>query len=217
MTTIAIIGTGNVGGALGAAATKAGYAVVYAAQDAARTQAVAAANGGTAAPSVREAAAGADIVVLAVPYGATPAVVAQIAPVVAGKIVIDATNPLKTDYSGLATEGGPSGAEGIAATLPDAKVVKAFNTLFAGNTANPDAHGTQLDHLFATDDDAAKDAVCGLSTAIGFRPIHVGPLAAARELEAMAWLNIRLQMLTGGAWNTAYALVAPPAGSLTAS
>ena len=217
MTTIAIIGTGNVGGALGAAAAKAGYSVVYAAQDAAKTQAVAAANGGTAATSAREAAAGAGIIVLAVPYGATPAVIAEIAPVVAGKVIIDATNPLKADYSGLATEGGPSGAEGIAAALPGALVVKAFNTLFAGNTANPGAHGTQLDHLFATDDDAARDAVCGLSTAIGFRPIHVGPLAAARELEAMAWLNIRLQMLTGGAWNTAYALVAPPAASLTAA
>ena len=217
MTTIAIIGTGNVGGALGAAAAKAGYDVVYAAQDATKTQAVATANGGTAAASVRDAAAGADIVVLAVPYGATPAVVAEIAPVVAGKVVIDATNPLKADYSGLATEGGPSGAEGIAAALPGTKVVKAFNTLFAGNTANPGALGTQLDHLFATDDDDAKDAVCGLSSAIGFRPIHVGPLAAARELEAMAWLNIRLQLLTNGAWNTAYALVAPPAASLTAA
>jgi predicted dinucleotide-binding enzyme len=217
MTTIAIIGTGNVGGALGAAAARAGYTVVYAAQDAAKTRAVAEANGGTAAASLREAAAGADIIVLAVPYGATHEVAAEIAPVVAGKVVIDATNPLKADYSGLATEGGPSGAEGIAAALPGAKVVKGFNTLFAGNTANPDAHGTQLDHLFATDDDEAKDAVCGLSTAIGFRPIHVGPLAAARELEAMAWLNIRLQLLSGGAWNTAYALVAPPAASLTAA
>ena len=80
--------------------------------------------------------------------------------------------------------------------LPDAKVVKAFNTLFATNTANPAAHGTQLDSLFATDDEAAKDAVCGLSGSIGFRPVHVGPLAASRELEAMAWLNIRMQMLT---------------------
>jgi predicted dinucleotide-binding enzyme len=166
---------------------------------------------------VRDAVAAAGIVVLAVPYDAIPAVVAEIGPVVAGKVVIDPTNPLKPDYSGLATEGGPSGAELLAAALPGAAVVKGFNTLFAGNTANPAVHGTQLDHLFATDDEAAKDAVQSLSTAIGFRPIHVGPLAAARELEAMAWLNIRLQMLTGGTWNTAYALVAPPAASLLAA
>ena len=217
MTTIAIIGTGNVGGAIGTAAARAGYDVVYAARDAAKAGTVAEANGGTAVTSARAAVTLADIVVLAVPYGAIGDVTAEIAPVIAGKVVIDPTNPLKPDYSGLVTEGGPSGAEGIAAALPDARVVKAFNTLFAGNTANPDAHGARLDHLFATDDDAARDAVWGLSTAIGFRPIHVGPLAAARELEAMTWLNIRLQLLGDGAWNTAYALVAPPAASLAAA
>jgi predicted dinucleotide-binding enzyme len=87
--------------------------------------------------------------------------------------------------------------------------------VFAGNTAHPDALGYQLDSLFATDDEAAKDAVCGLSSSIGFRPIHVGPLAASRELEAMAWLNIRLQMISNGNWNTAFALVSPPADALT--
>ena len=93
--------------------------------------------------------------------------------------------------------------------------MKAFNTLFAGNTANPDALGFQLDSLFATDDDAAKDAICGLSSSIGFRPIHVGPLTASRELEAMAWLNIRLQLISNGNWNTAFALVSPPEAALT--
>jgi predicted dinucleotide-binding enzyme len=72
-----------------------------------------------------------------------------------------------------------------------------------------------LPAILATDDDAAKDAVCGLSSSIGFRPIHVGPLAASRELEAMAWLNIRLQMISNGNWNTAFALVSPPADALT--
>jgi 8-hydroxy-5-deazaflavin:NADPH oxidoreductase len=216
MTTIAIIGTGNVGGALGTAAAKAGYDVVYAARDAARTRAVAEANGGTAVASAREAVSAADIVVLAIPYAAIPGVAGEIAPVVAGKVVIDPTNPLKADHSGLATEGGPSGAEGVAVALPGARVVKGFNTVFAGNTADPTALGTRLDHLFATDDDVAKEAIGGLSSAIGFRPIHVGPLSAARELEAMAWLNIRLQMLNGGAWNTAYALLAPPPAALTA-
>ena len=57
--------------------------------------------------------------------------------------------------------------------------------------------------------------MCGLCASIGFRPIHVGPLAASRELEAMAWLNIRIQMLSGGNWNTAFALVVPPEAALT--
>jgi predicted dinucleotide-binding enzyme len=215
MTRIAIIGTGNVGSAVGAGAAKAGYDVVFAGQDADRTESVAEDAGASAATSPREAVAGADIVVLAVPYDAVGDVAREIGPVAEGKIVIDPTNPLKADYSGLATDPGTSGAETIAALLPDAKVVKAFNTLFATNTANPAGHGTQLDSLFATDDEAAKDAVCGLSGSIGFRPVHVGPLAAARELEAMAWLNIRMQMLTGGSWNTAFVMVDPPEAALT--
>src|SRR5690349_18587280 len=162
MTTIAVIGTGNVGNALGTAAVKAGYDVVFAGQDAAKTRAVAEAAGATAA-TTREAAAVANIVVLAVPYTAFADVAEEIKPVVDGKVVIDPSNPLKPDYSGLALS-DTSGAEELAQLLPNAKVVKAFNTLFAGNTAHPDALGYQLDSLFATDDEAAKDAVCGLSS-----------------------------------------------------
>ena len=215
MTRIAIIGTGNVGSAVGSGAAKAGYDVVFAGQDADKAESVAEDAGASAATTPREAVAAADIVVLAVPYDAVADVAREIAPVAGGKIVIDPTNPLKSDYSGLATDPGTSGAETIAALLPDARVVKAFNTLFAGNTANPQALGFQLDSLFATDDEAAKDAICGLSGSIGFRPVHVGPLAAARELEAMAWLNIRMQMLTGGSWNTAFVMVDPPEAALT--
>jgi 8-hydroxy-5-deazaflavin:NADPH oxidoreductase len=214
MTTIAVIGTGNVGGALGSAAAKAGYDVVFAGQDAAKTREVAEAAGATAAATPREAAAVAHIIVLAIPYSAFPAVAAEIAPVADDKIVIDPSNPLKPDYSGLALSDS-SGAEELARLLPRAKVVKAFNTLFAGNTANPQGLGLQLDSLFATDDETAKDAVCGLSSSIGFRPIHVGPLTASRELEAMALLNIRLQMVSNGNWNTAFALVSPPEAALT--
>ena len=214
MTTIAVIGTGNVGGALGTAAAKAGYDVVFAGQDTSKTREVAEAAGATAAATPREAAAVADIIVLAVPYTAFAAVAAEIAPVADDKIVIDPSNPIKADYSGLALSDS-SGAEELSRLLPRSKVVKAFNTLFAGNTANPQALGFQLDSLFATDDEAAKDAVCGLSSSIGFRPIHIGPLAASRELEAMAWLNIRLQMVSNGNWNTAFALVSPPEAALT--
>lgn len=215
MTRIAVIGTGNVGGAIGAAAAKAGYEVVFASQHADKAREVAASAGAAAAPTAREAAKDADIIVLAVPYTSIAAVAADIAPVAAGKVVIDPTNPLKPDFSGLAVGSDTSAAEEIARLLPESRVVKAFNTVFAGNTANPRALGYQLDSLFATDDDTARDAVWGMSSSIGFRPIHVGPLAASRELEAMAWLNIRLQLLTNGSWNTAYALVSPPEAALT--
>jgi 8-hydroxy-5-deazaflavin:NADPH oxidoreductase len=213
---IAIIGTGNVGSALGSSLASAGHRVVFAGQDAVKAEGVATSAGASAAGTAAEAAAGADVVVLAVPFGAVAAVAAEIAPAVAGKVVVDTTNPLTPDYSGLATEGGPSGAELLGALLPGARVVKAFNTLFAGNQGNPDAHGATLDVLFATDDEDARRTVAEMASSIGFRPVWVGPLAAARELESLAWLNIRLQLVTGGSWQTAYVLVAAPEGALAA-
>ncbi len=213
---VAIIGTGNVGRALGGSIAATGHEVAYAALDAERARQVAGDVGAQVAPDPAAAAAGADVVVLAVPYGSVEAVAAEIAGAAAGKVVIDATNPLKPDYSGLATEGGPSGAERIAALLPGASVVKAFNTVFAGIQGNPLTLGTTVDALLATDDDAAATTVAELAASIGFRPVRVGPLSAARELEAMAWLNIRLQLLNGGSWQTAYVLVSPPESSLAA-
>lgn len=213
---IAIIGTGNVGSALGGSLVRAGHSVTFAARDAARVAAVAANMGGSVAASPAVAAAGADVIVLAVPYGAAAGVAAEIAGDAAGKVVVDTTNPVKPDYSGLATGEGPSGAELIAGALPGASVVKALNTLFAGNQGNPDAHGTTLDALYATDDEAAGGTFAALASSIGFRPVKVGPLAAARELEALAWLNIRLQLLASGSWQTAYVLVAPPESAIAA-
>jgi NADPH-dependent F420 reductase len=206
---IAIIGTGNVGSALGATLVKAGHEVVLAARDTARTRDAASATGATAAASLAEAVDNVDVIVLAVPFSATREVAKELAPLAAGKIVIDATNPLKPDYSGLATV-DPSGAELLASTLPGARVAKAFNTLFAGLQADPAALGQRLDVLIATDDPSARDTVALLATSAGFRPVAVGPLAAARELEALAWLNIRLQISSQGSWNTAVTLVAPP-------
>jgi predicted dinucleotide-binding enzyme len=188
---------------------------VFAARDGAHAAEVAAAAGARSA-TVVDAAAAADVVVLAVPYGAIGAVARELAPVVAGKVVIDVTNPLAPDASGLATGDGPSAAEQLARILPEAVVVKAFNTLFAGIQGNPEVHGTTLDALFATDDDAAAATVGELAASIGFRPVRVGPLAAARELESLAWLNIRLQLLSQGSWQTAYLLVAPPATAVAA-
>lgn len=191
---IGIIGKGNVGKALGGAFGKAGHAITYTGRDGGHVAQVAAA----------------DIVVFAVPYAAVEGIAREITGASAGKVVIDATNPVKADFSGLATEGGPSGAERLAALLPGARVVKAFNTLFARVQGNPDAHGQQLDALYATDDEPAGRTLAALATEIGFRPVLVGPLAAARELESLAWLNIRLQVLHKGSWQSSYVLVGAP-------
>ena len=135
---IAIIGTGNVGSALGGPAPRRPATTSCSPPTTPpRPRPWRPPPAPPPPPRAREAVAGADIVVLAVPYGAVAAVAAEIAPVAAGKIVIDPTNPLKADYSGLATGGGTSGAEQLARLLPGRKVVKAFNTVFAGNAAQP--------------------------------------------------------------------------------
>ena len=213
---IAVIGTGNVGSALGGSLARAGHDVTFAARDAAKAARIAEAAGGRSAQDPATAAADADVVVLAVPFTTIPAIAGELAPVVAGKVVIDPTNPLTPDYSGLSTAGGPSGAERLAALLPGAHVVKAFNTLFATVQADPTTLGTTVDALIAADDEGAAQTVEALASSIGFRPVTVGPLAAARELESLAFLNIRLQLIAGGAWQTSVVLVAPPEAALAA-
>ncbi len=212
---IAIIGTGNVGSSLGRSFIRAGHDVTFAARDTAKTSQLAAELGASWASPV-DAAAAADVVLLAVPYVEAEAVVRDLGSAIAGKVVIDATNPLKADYSGLATEGGPSGAERLAAVAPTASFVKAFNTLFASVQADPTTHGQTVDALLAGDDEAAKSVVAALIRSIGLRPVDVGALAGARELEAMAWLNIALQMRTGGAWNSTFVLVGAPDRAIAA-
>ena len=213
---IAIIGTGNVGTALGTSLVRAGHTVTLTGQDAAKAIAAAALIGAQARASLASAVEAAEVVVLAVPYTSVEAVAADIAPFVSGKVVIDATNPLKADYSGLATEGGPSGAERIAALLPTSRVVKAFNTVFASIQGNPDTHGQIVDGLFAGDDVAAKAVVASLIKSIGLRPVDAGSISGARELEALAWLNISLQMRTGGSWNSSFVLVGAPDRAIAA-
>lgn len=213
---IAVIGTGNVGKAIGGSLVRAGHQVTFAARDADKTRQVASEVGASAAVSAADAARDADVIILAVPYTAAEQVAAELDGQAAGKVVIDATNPIKADYSGLATESGGSGAERFAQLLGGALVAKAFNTLLAGLQADPTTHGTRLDALYATDDPAARAAVIALASSIGLRPVSVGPLAAARELEALAWLNIRLQMITGGDWRSTFVLVGAPAGATAA-
>jgi len=199
---IAIIGAGNVGRALGTSMTRAGHHVTFAASRPERARQAAAEIGTAAAESSAEAVRGADLVVLAVPYGAVDAVAREIAAAAAGKVLIDVTNPLTPDYSGLAVE-GTSAAEEIQRRLPDAKVVKAFNTLFASNQVAP---RKDLQALVASDDDAARQQVLDLAGSMGFSPLAVGPLKAARTLEAMAFLNIGLNVANGWGWTSAWAL-----------
>lgn len=207
---IAIIGSGNVGSAIARAATGAGHDVVVADRSPDGLVAVTEQAPVQTATSNRAAVAGADAVVLAVPFDAVEAVAVELGDELAGKIVIDVTNPLAPNLSGLLTD-ATSAAELVQRAAPNARVVKAFNTVLAANQAEGAVDGVQLDGFVAGDDDDAKQAVLDLLSQIGFRPIDVGPLSAARYLEGMAFLNISLNARNGWAWGTGWKLVGPTA------
>lgn len=201
---VAIIGAGNVGKALGTAMTRAGHEVTLAANSPETARTAAREIGAGAADSAADAVKDAGIVILAMPYQAGSQVAAEIAAHVAGRTIIDVTNPLKPDYSGLATN--TSAAEEFQHLLPDAHVVKAFNTIFAAHQADASAAGGRIDGYVAGDDPEAKRQVLSLVESIGLNPLDVGPLAASRYLEGMAFLNIGLNAANGWAWTSAWHL-----------
>ena len=200
---VAIIGAGNVGTALATSIGRAGHDVIISASSPESARQAAEATGAQAAPDNASAVRDSEIVILAVPYGsAGQEVAAEIRDVAAGHVVVDATNPMKPDYSGLATD-GTSAAEEFQKQLPEASVVKAFNTIFASNQANP---SRDIDGYVAGDDDKAKQRVISLLESIGFSPVDVGPLRAARHLEGMAYINIGLNAANGWDWKSAWRL-----------
>lgn len=205
---IGIIGAGNVGGGLAAAATRAGHDVVVSAADPASAGETAARTGAQAAVGNGEAVHGADAVVLAVPHGAVAQVVAELGAALDGKTVIDATNPLNDTYTDLTTS-GVSAAELLQQQVPAASVIKAFNTIFASRHARPTEGGQPLDAFVAGDDAAAKAAVSGLAESLGYRAVDAGSLRMARSLEEMAFLNISLNAGNGWVWQSGWKLVGP--------
>jgi NADPH-dependent F420 reductase len=207
---IAIIGTGSVGTGLATAFVSAGHEVYLAGRTPAQAEAAAASTGAQPAANAASAAALADVIVLAVPFGSVEELTRAIAPVANDKVVVDVTNPASEDWSRPLFFGTGSGAEQIAAWLPAARVVKAFNTLFAGNLTNPSRDGIALDGFVAADDAEAKATILELAASIGLNPVDVGKLSAARFLEPLAWLNISLNMQPGGTWTSGWKLVGAP-------
>ena len=199
---VAIIGAGNVGKALGTSITRAGHDVTITAKDPEHARAAAREIGATPADSNVAAVTGADVVILAMPFaGAGEAVAAEIRDEVAGKTIVDVTNPIKPDFSGLATDS--SAAELFQQRFPDAHVVKAFNTIFATNQADP---SPDVDGYVAGDDEKAKAEVISLVDSMGFTALDVGPLSSARFLEGMAYLNIGLNAQNGWSWTSSWKL-----------
>ena len=190
--TVAMIGTGNVGAALGRRFAEQGHTVFYGSRSPsdADVRALVAATGHEAiALTQTEAAARADIVVLAVPWRAAEDVVRALGDL-RGKIIVDPTNPRVTASDGFADYPiEDSNAERIARLAPGAQVVKAFSTLGAETMLDPKVAGGPVTVPIVGDDRAAKERVAALARAIGLEAVDVGPLRHARILEGLHYLR----------------------------
>lgn len=205
---IGMIGAGNVGSALTRASTGAGHAVSISAASKDEAEKMSAEAGGTAVNSNREAVADADLVILAVPFDAVEPITKELGDAIKGKVLVDVTNRFAPEQLT-----GPSNAERIQEMAPGARVVKAFNTILAGNQPKPSLDGMQLDGFVAGDDSAAKSTVLEFVESLGFRPIDAGPLAMSRALEGMGTLNITLNKNNGWQWQTGWKLLGPTSGA----
>lgn len=192
---IGILGAGNVGGALAKLAISAGHRVCIGQRVAGPL-----ANG-LEAVTMTAAAAHGDIVVIALPFVACAEALPPLQELLAGKIVVDATNPLNTDWSPLLLGQENSAAEEIARLLPASRIVKCFNTVFA-DAMTPERlkrpSGARITAFVSGDDDSAAEAVAAMAQSFGFAALRVGGLAHARELEAIAHLNIAIAVGRGG-------------------
>lgn len=206
MTSVSVIGIGNMGSAIAGIAAKAGADLQVVARDAEKAAALAAGTNATAA-TFGDALTG-DIVVLALPFGAIDDVVATYGAQLAGKVVVDITNPVDfSTFDGLVVPAESSAAAVIAEKIPGAKVVKAFNTNFAATLATgtvADAAPTTV--LVAGDDEAAKTAVIEFVRAGGLNAEDAGSLKRARELEAIAFLQISLAARETVPWTGGFAV-----------
>ncbi|MEU0036169.1 MULTISPECIES: NAD(P)-binding domain-containing protein [unclassified Streptomyces] len=192
MSSISMIGLGNVARVLADRALAGGNTVEIIGRDQAKAKEVAAALGGATVGTAGTAPAG-DIVVLAVPYAGAAAVVRDYGDVLSGKIIVDITNPVAPDLRGLVVPDDSSGAQEIAKAAPDdAYVVKAFNTVFSHVLAAGPADDRPLDVFIAGDDPQAKARVSAFVESLGLRPWDTGELFMARALENVGLLELGL-------------------------
>ncbi len=206
--TIAIIGaSGNMGSAIAKSLAKAPYRMLLFGKDEKKlnsvfeevkvtNKSVNAEMIGCAADASWEA----DIIIAAVPFAAEKEVAEKIKQVATGKIVISISNPLNDTYTGLVTNAGISAAEELQKLLPHSKIIKAFNTTFAGDFSQPVIDGKTVDAFIAGNDEEALETVADVVRSAGFNPIKAGELAISRTLENMQALLIQLNMKYNYNW-----------------
>lgn len=190
---ISILGTGNMATGLAGLFAKAGHTVTLGSRDVGKAKAVAAGIGnGISGAALTDAARDADIVVLATPFDAAAEVLGA-AGDLSGKVLVDITNPMTADYSGLIIGHTTSAAEEVQKLVPAARVVKAFNTVFASVLqAGGKVVGQPVTVFVAGDDADARKTVSDLAASAGLDVLETGGLASARYLEPVAGLNIAL-------------------------
>ena len=206
--TIAIIGaSGSMGAAISRNLSKGNYRLLLCANDQHKVHdLVGDIKKGNPAADVEsidcsaEASWQADIIIAAIPYAAEKEVAEKIRTVANQKIVISIANPLNKNYDGLVTAAGTSAAEELQQLLPNAKVVKAFNTTFAADFSTPVIDGKQVDAFIAGDDEDAVQTVAELVNTAGFNPSIAGNLTVSRTLENMQLLLIQLGMKYNYKW-----------------
>ena len=191
MAHVSILGTGNMGQAIASVVGRGGHTV----QLIGRGDAAAPLDG--------------DVVVLAIPYGAVNAVLAERGDSLAGRIVVDITNPVNLEtFDSLTVPADSSATAEIAAALPSSRVLKAFNTTFAGTLASGTVGSLTTTVLVAGDDADAKSILAGIVTSGGLNAIDAGPLSRARELEGLGFLQISLAANEKISWTGGFGVVA---------
>jgi len=205
---IAIIGAGNVGTALGSGWTKAGHHIVYGVRDPQDDKAIRlrTASPGAEVASNADAARATDIVVFSTPWPATEAAIRDCGDL-AGKTVIDATNPIKADFSGLDRGFDTSGGEQVAQWAAGADVFKAMNQVGFGLMDHPEFKWGAKPVMFVAGNGAGKPKVLQLVSDLGLEAIDAGGLECARLLEPLAMLWVRLAVFQGQGRDFAFALL----------
>jgi 8-hydroxy-5-deazaflavin:NADPH oxidoreductase len=190
MAHLSILGTGNMGQAIASVAGKGGHTVQLLGQ------------GDTDTP------VSGDVVVLAVPYPAISSIISERGDQLAGKVVVDITNPLDFEtFDSLVVPADSSAAAEVAAALPESRVLKAFNTNFAATLAAGTVGGSTTTVLIAGDDADAKSTLAGIVTSGGLAAIDAGSLRRARELEALGFLQLTLAANEKISWTGGFGVI----------
>ena len=211
MTTVTIIGSGNMARGIATRLLAGGHTVQIVSRDESHATGLAQelAGGGQVTGGGLDSPVEGEVVVLAVPYAAALELASTRGHALSGKVVVDITNPVDfATFDSLVTPADSSAAEQLQKALPaGTPVVKAFNTTFAGTLASGSVAGRPLDVLVAADDEQASAAVQDLVTDGGMHPVDAGPLRRSRQLEQLGFLHMSVQQSLGSNWASAVAFL----------